>query len=451
MQQPARKRKKTMTIHFSGLLFMWLLPLTSGQNNNFSHVMTGTQVTPNVSTQDELTTQEASSLNPLSEVTGRHMTRSVLAQESGAKASSQPSLQTSPTTSSKTFRQVIQTAATPTSSTESRFKSSTEGRKSTTERLFNFKTSATTVATSHSSNPPKTTSSHLQSSTERTKSTTERLFNFPTKTTRAPPTPSSSATARSIHDRTTQPSSSPMSSSSFISTLNSSTKPVKPTTISTSPFPATWSTRLYKGTTKTPFKKTSKDRRPGEKADTNKGSNHSKVVAWLIGGALGAMLVGFLVIYIKKRKLQKQQITTTDWAGPSPFLEGGVDNGQVTLRSSNRVSLSGFLTQRLSKRLSLLPDTDEELEDMTAGSTFGGKHQETSFGGEANGKGGGESNGTAGVVPDAKSNEDAPETAENSNSKDANHNQDLSAKPPTPSADVETPPPAPLDDGLREP
>lgn len=83
------------------------------------------------------------------------------------------------------------------------------------------------------------------------------------------------------------------------------------------------------------------------------------------------MVIGFLVIYIKKRKLQKQQISTTNWAGPTPFLESGADNGQVTLRSSNRISISSFLPQRLSKRLSLLPEVGEEMEDITVGSTFG--------------------------------------------------------------------------------
>lgn len=103
-------------------------------------------------------------------------------------------------------------------------------------------------------------------------------------------------------------------------------------------------------------------------------TNHSKVVAGVIGGALSLMMVGFLVIYMKKHKLQKQQLITTDWAGPSPFLESDVD--KVIPRSSNRISLSSFLPQRLSKRLSLLPEKDEELQDMTPSATFGGKDQE---------------------------------------------------------------------------
>lgn len=106
---------------------------------------------------------------------------------------------------------------------------------------------------------------------------------------------------------------------------------------------------------------------PRKKQETSNG----KIVAGIIGGALVLMMIGFLVIYVKKQKLQKQQISTTNWAGPTPFLESGADDSQVTLRSSNRISISSFLPQRLSKRLSLLPEIGEEMEDITAGSTFG--------------------------------------------------------------------------------
>lgn len=103
-------------------------------------------------------------------------------------------------------------------------------------------------------------------------------------------------------------------------------------------------------------------------------TNHSKAVAGLVSGALVLMMVGFLLMYIKKQKLQRQQITTRDWVGPSPFQEGGADNGQATLRSSHRIPLSSFLPQRLSKRMSMLPEKDEESEDMTSVTTFGDKH-----------------------------------------------------------------------------
>lgn len=114
--------------------------------------------------------------------------------------------------------------------------------------------------------------------------------------------------------------------------------------------------------------------------ESEKGVKHGKIVAGLIGGALLAMMIGFLLIMYKKHKLKKHQIATTEWAGPTPFLEagggGGVDNGQVRLRSASRISLTSFLPQRLSKRLSLLAESAEEMQDMqemTVGTTFATK------------------------------------------------------------------------------
>ncbi|XP_031694185.1 mucin-5B-like [Anarrhichthys ocellatus] len=366
-----------MTINFLSLMLVWLLPLPSGQNNTFSHVTTGMQVTPSESTQDQLTTREASSLDPVTEVAGRHIVRSIVVQENGTRPSDEPSLQTT----SKMFPPGIRTAATPTNSTWSRFKGSTESVKSMME--FNFTTSAARVATSHAGDP--------------------------TTTTWTPPTPSSSAQTQSTDDETSRPSTRPTPSTSLVSTTNASTEPVENKTANASPVTATQSPGLYrtpKATTKTPLfhVATTKERRPGGKEKPAKGSNHSKAVAGVIGGALVVMMVGFLLIYIKKRKLQKQQITTGDWAGPSPFLEGGANNGQVTMRPSNRTSLSSFLTQRLSKRLSTLPDAGEELEDLTPASTFGGEHKGSLFGREAGG-----SDGTAGDVPETKSNGDGGE------------------------------------------
>lgn len=93
--------------------------------------------------------------------------------------------------------------------------------------------------------------------------------------------------------------------------------------------------------------------------------------------ALVSMIVGILVIVVKKRKLEKEQITTTAWAGPSPFLNHEDDNGQVTLRSSNRIFAASFLSQKTSKRLSFLPEIQEESEAKTPASTFGRTHQES--------------------------------------------------------------------------
>lgn len=375
-QQPASRLKKTMSIHFVSLIFIWLLPLTassavtSGHNKNLTDAMTETQETPNKFTHDQLTTQEAFSSNPLSEVSGPNMTPSIKvdanpAEEKATNSTTKPSLQSTLTMPSKT------TAATPTNSTDSQFNSPT------------VITSAITIATSHAS--------------------------IPTTATRVPSVLSSSTQSPFSSDKMTQLSTRPTLSTELISTTTSSTKPgeYKSTTTSHVTHGAMQPTGLYKtsvATKKTPFIHINKAKERQDplqkKATPNKGTDHSKAVAGLIGGALVLMMVGFLLIYIKQWNLRRQQITTSDWAGPSPFLEGGADNGQVTLRSSNRISLSSFLPQSLTKRLSMLPDTDEELEDMTQGTTFGR---------EVDGNYVQESNGTAVVVPEMKSTGDAPE------------------------------------------
>uniref|UniRef100_A0AAV2J5L0 LRRNT domain-containing protein n=1 Tax=Knipowitschia caucasica TaxID=637954 RepID=A0AAV2J5L0_KNICA len=86
------------------------------------------------------------------------------------------------------------------------------------------------------------------------------------------------------------------------------------------------------------------------------------------------MLIGFLVIWYKKQKLKKHQIATTDWAGPTPFLETGeVNNGIV--RGASRISLASFLPQRLSKRLSLLAEEMPDMNELMTPSTFGVKEE----------------------------------------------------------------------------
>uniref|UniRef100_A0A673XPG8 Oligodendrocyte-myelin glycoprotein-like n=1 Tax=Salmo trutta TaxID=8032 RepID=A0A673XPG8_SALTR len=115
--------------------------------------------------------------------------------------------------------------------------------------------------------------------------------------------------------------------------------------------------------------------------DKNKTTgNHGTVVAVLIGVTLVLMLVSFGVIFVTKRRHQRMQLQNTAWAGPSPFLDSGVqsrldndNSSDVHLRGSNRISFSGFLSQQLSKRLSLLQETDEEFRmgEIPTGSTFG--------------------------------------------------------------------------------
>lgn len=129
-------------------------------------------------------------------------------------------------------------------------------------------------------------------------------------------------------------------------------------------------------TTKDATKPQKKKAAPGKQASFE--SNHGVVVGWVVGGALVLMMLSFLLIYIRKRKLSEQQVTAKNWAGPSPFIENGQDDGQDGPRSSNRISLSSFLPQRMSRQLSLLPEAEEELEDIIPGSTFGDRHQEAS-------------------------------------------------------------------------
>ncbi|XP_043975312.1 protein EVI2B [Gambusia affinis] len=116
-----------------------------------------------------------------------------------------------------------------------------------------------------------------------------------------------------------------------------------------------------------------------------KGSQDGKVVAAIIGSMLSLMIVGFLLIYIRKHRLQKEQ-TSTSWAGPSPLLDGEANKGNVVLGSSNRISLTSFLPHRLSKTFSLLPETNEMIE-ITSRATIEEKHQGTTFGQAIDGNG----------------------------------------------------------------
>ncbi|XP_035535351.1 protein EVI2B [Morone saxatilis] len=433
-----------MTIDFLSLVFIWLLPLTasstvtSGQNDNLTTVMTGE--VGNEFTHSQLTTQEASSLNQLSEVTTEKET---------TKPSTKPSLQTIQTNPS-TFSPNIQTAAAPTNSISSQLvnNSSTVG---TTDVQLKVTTLAAMVVTSQVSNPTKTTMAPrvLSSSTQGQDT-------------------GKTSTSQLTSDKITHSSTHPRRSTVLISNATTSTKTVESKSASTSPVrggDATKSTGLYKTSmdmTKKPFTRITKSKKtqhpPEKNAKDKKGTNHSKVVAGVIGGSLVFMMVGFLVIYVKKRKLQRQQIMTSEWAGPSPFLDGGADNGQVTLRSSNRISLSSFLPQRLSKRLSLLPEADEELEDLTAGTTFGNKRQESTAGREVDGNDAQESNGAAVVVPEVKSTGDAPEPffsgspSQTMDPLSTNNNSEIvnPENPPTLSGTAENAE-AQLNDGLGQP
>ncbi|XP_041660895.1 protein EVI2B isoform X1 [Cheilinus undulatus] len=417
-----------MTMDFSSFMFMLLVALmvssavTSAQNPNVTDPMV----------RNTLKDQEATSLTPPIVVSGLP-TQAPMVEEKTENPSAKPVQPT--TVLFKTLSPKILTTATNIQT--SQLKTTTMGEE--------FMTVAATVVISTARNPIKTT----------------RTSSMPDSSTQSQDTSQTSA-SNSTSETTAQTSKRPTESTKLSSTMPASTK-FQSTGTGTGG-DATESTSLFrtsKAATNKPFIQTTKAK---EGQDTQKkSSSDSKVVAGIIGGALVLMMVGFLAIYIKKRKLQRQQITTTDWAGPSPFLDGGADNGQVTLRSSNRISLSSFLPQRLSKRLSLLQETDEEMEDMTPGSTFGNQIQGTSFGREADGKVK-ESNGTAGAKEEMKSTEDNQESVKqaesssqtkdplniNNNTEDAKPGQDPPASPPTPPNAGENGP-VELDNGLGQP
>ncbi|KAF4086114.1 hypothetical protein AMELA_G00102590 [Ameiurus melas] len=116
----------------------------------------------------------------------------------------------------------------------------------------------------------------------------------------------------------------------------------------------------------------------------DKKSHPGHIVASLIGSILFLMFVAFVVVLIRNRQMKKKQMENSDWAGPSPFIEGDIhpnlptinEDGSFHNQGSKRISLYSFLPQRLSKRLSMLNPTDEEvpLEYTQASSTFGQCH-----------------------------------------------------------------------------
>ncbi|XP_046892617.1 protein EVI2B [Hypomesus transpacificus] len=195
---------------------------------------------------------------------------------------------------------------------------------------------------------------------------------------------------KSIDEQPTdQPAATTSDSTDPGSTVMSETNPTTPTTVSKA-VDMTTSTKglitqvvntdmtvIVSTTTAVTTKREPIDR-PTKATNQKKpkeAGKHGTVVAVLIGGSIIIMMLGFVVIFIRKRRRQRKQMMNTEWAGPSPFLDGVVDdddNGQVHLRGSQRISLAGFLPQRLSTRLSLLREknTDYNMEDIPQ-STFG--------------------------------------------------------------------------------
>uniref|UniRef100_A0A3Q4B5Y2 Uncharacterized protein n=1 Tax=Mola mola TaxID=94237 RepID=A0A3Q4B5Y2_MOLML len=353
---------------------MWLLSLTtcstlaSGQNHNsnIAKEMPTTQETTTSSLPSDVYQSNIINTSPTVEETTRASTKTV---------------QTTPMIVSPN----IPTPATPTYSTSSQLDSSTV---SATGAHLKLTSSAATVVTS----PAR-----------------DRATAAPSVPTRSTLSQDTGKTSQSTSVESTYSSTQPTRSTNFISTSTISTKPTENKFTSTSPV-IQRSSGLYKTSTVIHVTRPKK-KQALPKLNSKTESNHGKIVAGIIVGALALMLVAFLVIYIKKRKLQKQQIATEDWAGPSPFLENEADNGHVILKSSNRISLSTFLPQRLSKRLYLVPKGDEEWEDITPRTTFGDKYQEDTLDQEVARNDVPERNGTAVAASEANKG-DAPETAE---------------------------------------
>ncbi|XP_013876668.1 endochitinase A [Austrofundulus limnaeus] len=355
--------QKTMT----SVIFIWLLPLTAGS--------TVTSALPNNSTNitaDQLTTQ-MSTLEQISESLGLKVTTSTTedVNPTHSRSRSTHSLSSLLTTQTPpaTTTQNNQTAATLLSFSQTVLSSSTEKTNTQKSMILTSQNSSETI------------------------SSTAPLVQILSTQSRGPEKSSASKTTSL---------SAPTSQSVSFSSAATSTK-------------ADTSTSSHSVTHTSGPDKTTAGRTSTYIPEAMSGNqtNSSKIVAGIIGGTLCLMMVGFLVIYVKKNRLQKQQLTTTDWAGPSPFLESDNENAKITLRSSNRISLSSFLPQRLSKRLSLLPERDEELQDMTPTATFGGKHLEGISGPAANEKNVQEQ--TASVVVDSedKNKGQGAETSEN--------------------------------------
>lgn len=193
-----------------------------------------------------------------------------------------------------------------------------------------------------------------------------------------------------------------------------STQPISTTSTATKAASTEPNQKIVTSTLTKVRKKPFKPRSPQGK----NGPNHGKIVAGLIGAALIVMMLGFLLIFIKKRRIQKQQITTTDWAGPSPFLDNAAEISMSNQMSSNQISLRSFLPQRLSA-----------LQEMTGDTTFAEKHQGITFGQEVQSSDGQESNGSqvapkqANVVSVTFSQTNNA-VSKNDNSEAADHGQD---------------------------
>uniref|UniRef100_A0A4W4FPI7 Uncharacterized protein n=2 Tax=Electrophorus electricus TaxID=8005 RepID=A0A4W4FPI7_ELEEL len=104
-------------------------------------------------------------------------------------------------------------------------------------------------------------------------------------------------------------------------------------------------------------------------------SNPGPIVASVITGVLVLMLIMIVMILVRNHRRKKKQIINSDWAGPSPFLEGSIEPNLPSepfhQNKSKRISLHSFLPQQLSNRLAMLPEDNLHMVDVSGGCTFG--------------------------------------------------------------------------------
>ncbi|XP_059389783.1 protein EVI2B-like [Carassius carassius] len=133
----------------------------------------------------------------------------------------------------------------------------------------------------------------------------------------------------------------------------------------------------------TTTKKTTTKRSPPPSKD-NQQANPGPAVAAVIGTTFVLMFIAIIFILIRKRKIQQRQLENPEWAGPSPFLDGDVqpnlpnvdESDTINRQGFNQMSVSRYISQRLSKHLTLGRNTSEEvlMGDILQGSTFGRKN-----------------------------------------------------------------------------
>lgn len=130
----------------------------------------------------------------------------------------------------------------------------------------------------------------------------------------------------------------------------------------------------------TTTRKTTKKLSPPSSKDKQQ-ANPGPAVAAVIGTTFVLMFIAIIFILVRKRKMQRKQLENPEWAGPSPFLDGDVQPNLPNMEESeainrqgfNQMSVSRYLSQRLSKHLTFGRNTSEEvlMGDILQGSTFG--------------------------------------------------------------------------------